>query len=143
MSYISEDIIEYIQTAGENRFVNMRREATVLFFDIRGSSAIAEYFESGLFASMLSDILTDVMDIIYWNYGSVNKLLGDGMMATFVCTISHDNDALNAVHAAVQIREYLSTFNDVRPDYLRDNVKAGIGIGRSLIFIYNLKYFAV
>jgi len=134
MSYISEDLIEYIQTTGENPFVNMRREATVLFFDIRGSSAIAEYLESGLFASMLSDILTDVMDLIYGNHGSVNKLLGDGLMATFGCPISHDNDALNAVRAAVQIREYLSTFNDVRPDYLRDDVRAGIGIATGKVF---------
>jgi len=106
----------------------------VLFFDIRGSSAIAEYLESGLFASMLSDILTDVMDLIYGNHGSVNKLLGDGLMATFGCPISHDNDALNAVRAAVQIREYLSTFNDVRPDYLRDDVRAGIGIATGKVF---------
>lgn len=92
---------------------------------------------------MLSDILTDVMYLIYGNHGSVNKMLGDGLMASFGCPISYDNDAFNAVHTAVQIREYLSTFNDVRPYYLHNNVRAGIGIGRSLIFIYNLEHFAV
>ncbi|HNX57965.1 MAG TPA: adenylate/guanylate cyclase domain-containing protein [Spirochaetota bacterium] len=134
MTYISEDLIEYIQQTGENPFVNRRRVATVLFFDIRGSSAIAESLESERFASILSDILTDVMDLVYGNHGSVNKLLGDGLMATFGCPITHGDDAYNAVQAAVRIREYLSTFNDVRPDYLRDPVRAGIGIATGSVF---------
>jgi len=134
MNYISEDVVEYIQRSGENPFVNSRRDATVLFFDIRGSSAIAESMESEVFASILSDILTDVMDLVYGNHGSVNKLLGDGLMATFGCPISHGNDALNAVRTALQIREYLVTFNDVRPDCLRDPVKAGIGIATGSVF---------
>jgi PAS domain S-box-containing protein len=134
MSYISEDIIDYIQKTGENPFVNTRRETTVLFFDLRNSSAIAEKLESSLFASMLSDILTDVMDLVYGNHGLVNKLLGDGLMALFGAPLSHGNDAENAVRAAVQIRDYLSTFNDVRPDFLKSPVSAGIGIATGKVF---------
>ncbi len=134
MNYISEDIVDYIQKTGENPFINSRKDATILFFDIRASSSIAESLESELFASVLSDLLTDVMDLVYGNHGSVNKLLGDGLMATFGCPISHENDARNAVNTALQIRDYLATFNDVRPDYLKKQLAAGIGIATGSVF---------
>lgn len=111
-----------------------RRTATVLFFDIRNSTAIAESCSPENFASFLSDILSDIMDLIYGCHGSVNKLLGDGLLAVFGAPFSRDNDAANALEAANRIRDYLDTFNDVRPGFLEHPVTAGIGIATGPVF---------
>jgi len=111
-----------------------RRTATVLFFDIRNSTAIAESCSPENFASFLSDILTDIMDLVYGCSGSVNKLLGDGLLAVFGAPFSRDNDAANALEAANRIRDYLMTFNDVRPSFLEKPVSAGIGIATGQVF---------
>jgi class 3 adenylate cyclase len=108
--------------------------ATVLFFDLRGSTMIAEGLEPYLFSEFLSQIFTDIMDLIYGNGGSVNKMLGDGIMATFGPPVPQEDDACRAVKSAAEIMEYLHTFNDVRPDYLEHPVKAGIGIASGNVF---------
>ena len=46
-------------------------------------------------------------------------------MATFGAPLETGKDAYNAVNAAKQIQEYLVTYNDVRPDYLKDRISAG------------------
>ena len=122
------------QTELESRPGSTRRTVTVLFFDIRSSTAIAEQCEPEAFAAFLSDILADIMDAVGGCNGSVNKLLGDGLLAVFGAPVSTGNDACNALEAARRIRDYLDTFNDVRPDFLTEPVKAGIGLATGPVF---------
>jgi adenylate cyclase len=109
-------------------------EATILFFDLRGSTKIAETLEPMVFSQFLSELFTDIMDLIYGNGGSVNKLIGDGIMATFGCPYPADDDAIRCAKSALEIMEYLHTFNDVRPEYLKDPIRCGIGIATGNVF---------
>lgn len=133
-NYLSDDLIKYVNETGENPLVNKKMQATILFFDIRHSTKIAEKLESDVFANFLSEIFTDIMDLIYGNHGFVNKMLGDGIMATFGCPISIDNDAANAVQTAQTIVKYLDSFNLVRPDFLVAPVSIGIGVATGTVF---------
>lgn len=134
LRYGSAELIDYFTKTGRNPLVSGRRKVTVLFFDIIGSTAIAERIPPELFSTFLTDIFTDIMDLIYGNKGSVNKLLGDGIMATFGLPMETGQDALNAVTTARQIIDYLNTFNDVRPEYLDNEIKCGIGIATGFVF---------
>jgi PAS domain S-box-containing protein len=134
MRYANDELIDYIQKTGKNPFETANRKVTILFFDIRNSTGIAESLEPDKFASFLSEIFTDIMDLIYGCGGSVNKLLGDGMMAAFGCPLSTDYDAYNAIKTAVMIQEYLGTYNDVKPDYISQQVEVGIGIATGTVF---------
>lgn len=109
-------------------------EASILFFDLRSSTKIAESLEPIVFSQFLSELFTDIMDLIYGNGGSVNKLIGDGIMATFGCPYSIGDDALRCAKSALDIKEYLHTFNDVRPEYLREPISGGIGIATGKVF---------
>jgi PAS domain S-box-containing protein len=131
---LGEDIIEYIRKTGQNPLVTKKQKVTILFFDIRNSTGIAEKLAPETFAEFLNDILKDIMDLVYGLKGSVNKLIGDGLMATFGAPLSTGRDALNAVEAAREIYAYLKTFNDVRPGYLGDPVSAGIGLATGTVF---------
>ena len=132
--YLGEDIIDYIRKTGKNTLGTKKQKVTVLFFDIRNSTGIAEKLEPEIFAEFLNDILKDIMDLVYGRKGSVNKLIGDGLMATFGAPLTSGRDALNAIEAAQEIYNYLRTFNDVRPGYLADPVAAGIGIATGTVF---------
>ncbi len=132
--YLTDDLIEYIKKTGRNPLETSQQRVSVLFFDIRNSTGIAEKLSPDQFASFLSDILTDIMDLIYGCQGSVNKILGDGIMATFGVPLSTGTDSFHAVEAALHIRDYLKTFNDVRPDFLIQPVAAGIGIATGTVF---------
>jgi len=134
MRYGSDELIEYVLKNGRNPMSSGRKKVTVLFFDIIGSTGIAENLDPEVFTTFLSDIFIDIMDLIYGNHGSVNKLLGDGLMATFGVPLETENDALNAVNTAKQIEEYLNTYNDVKPDFLKENINGGIGIATGIVF---------
>jgi PAS domain S-box-containing protein len=132
--YLGEDIIDYIRKTGRNPLGTKKQKVTVLFFDIRNSSGIAEKLAPEVFAEFLNDILTDIMDLVYGCKGSVNKLIGDGLMATFGAPLSTGDDARNAVEAAREIYNYLRTFNDVRPACLSEPVAAGLGLATGMVF---------
>jgi class 3 adenylate cyclase len=132
--YMSEDVLGFVKKTGKNPLESSKRTVTVLFFDIRNSTGIAEKLDPETFAEFLNDILKDIMDLIYGCKGSVNKIIGDGLMATFGAPIRTDRDALNAVEAAQKINRYLRTFNDVRPGYLGEPVAAGVGLATGMVF---------
>ena len=113
-------------------------EASIMFFDIRGSTSLGEVLEPKIFAEFLSSIFTDTMDLVFKHKGSVNKLLGDGMLATFGCPVPTEEDARNCVRCALDIRTYLAQFNEVRPEYLTDPVHIGIGIATGQVFAGNV-----
>ncbi|MBL8035669.1 MAG: hypothetical protein JNJ69_18340 [Leptospiraceae bacterium] len=137
--YFSEDIVEGIlQDEHANSLSGRHQEATIMFFDVRRSTTIAENLEPLVFAEFLSEFFTDIMDLVYGNHGSVNKLLGDGIMSTFGCPVPTENDVLNAAKCALQIRNHLATFNDVRPDYIIEPIKVGMGIATGKVFAGNI-----
>ncbi|MHC6203869.1 adenylate/guanylate cyclase domain-containing protein [Breznakiellaceae bacterium SP9] len=132
--YANDDVLEYVSKTGNNPLENVKRKVSILFFDIRGSSLLAERIGPDVFAALLNDVLMDIMDLVCGCRGSVNKLIGDGLMATFGAPIATGNDAVNAVQAAQEIINYLNTFNDVRPDYLSEPLRAGVGIATGMVF---------
>ncbi len=134
MRYGSDDLVEYVEKTGRNPLESGRRKVSILFFDIKNSTKIAEQLQPEVFTSFLSDILVDIMDLVYGNHGSVNKLLGDGLMASFGAPIETGADAFNAVNVAEKIQNYLDTYNDVRPDYLSERIEAGVGIATGEVF---------
>lgn len=137
--YFSEDIVEGIlQDEHANSLSGRHQEATIMFFDVRRSTTIAENLEPQIFAEFLSEFFTDIMDLVYGNKGSVNKLLGDGIMSTFGCPVPTENDVLNAAKCALQIRNHLATFNDVRPDYIIEPIRVGMGIATGKVFAGNI-----
>lgn len=113
-------------------------EASIMFVDIRESTPLGERLSSDQFAQFLSELLGRFMNIIFARKGSVNKLLGDGILATFGCPIATERDTLNCIEAALAIREDLAEYNRSRPDYLRDQVRIGIGIASGRVFAGNV-----
>lgn len=113
-------------------------DVSILFFDLRNSTSISEILSPEEFADFLSSMFTDIMDLITGTKGSVNKLLGDGLMATFGCPFPNPEDALNAVKCANKILEYFKTFNQFKPDKLKDEVKFGVGISTGRVFAGNI-----
>ncbi|MDX1961490.1 MAG: adenylate/guanylate cyclase domain-containing response regulator [Leptospiraceae bacterium] len=137
--YFSDDLVENIlnETIKPN-LGGATLDATILFFDIRGSTKISNQMNAKEFSEFLSLILTDIMDLIYGCNGSVNKLMGDGILATFGCPIPNDEDATNAVLCGKKILEYLETFNEFSPNGFEEPIRVGIGISSGKVFAGNI-----
>jgi adenylate cyclase len=131
--YFSDDVIQKIQSSGSTMEPELI-EASVMFFDLRNFTALSESLDPKNVAGLLNILFTDLMDLIFSHGGSVNKFIGDAIMATFGAPLSQGNDALNAVKCALAINESMALFNQVRPDYLANDIGFGIGIASGRVF---------
>lgn len=133
--YFSVDVVEKImsQNSGEHTY-GENLEATIFFLDIRNFTTISEKIEPNLVAALLNQLYTDFMDLILTFKGSVNKIIGDAILATFGCPVKGEKDAANAVHCALAIRDTLKFFNETRPAYLTENISIGMGIATGRVF---------
>lgn len=109
-------------------------EGSIMFFDVRSSTTIAERMGPKNYANYISTLFSDLMDIIFNNQGSVNELLGDGLLATFGCPVPTENDQFNALKTAVEIAEYIKGYNQ----YAEEKVNFGIGIATGKFFAGNI-----
>jgi class 3 adenylate cyclase/tetratricopeptide (TPR) repeat protein len=88
--------------AGEQRKV-----VTVLFCDVTGSTELGEQLDPEALRALLADFFERVRAIIERHGGSVEKFIGDAVMAVFGVPVAHEDDALRAVHAVAAIRDSL------------------------------------
>ncbi len=139
--YFSDDVVSKIMQSDTKNLFGENLTATILFVDIRNFTGMSEHMEPNAVAQTLCFLYTDIMDLIFGHHGSVNKLIGDAILATFGCPFNSPEDPLNAVRCAVAIRQTLELFNRARPVYLTDEVRIGIGITTGRVFAGNIGSF--
>ena len=84
-----------------------RRTVTVLFCDLAGSTALGEAVDSERLRSLLARYFERMKDILERHGGTVEKFIGDAIMAVFGVPVAHEDDALRAVRAAAEMRSAL------------------------------------
>ncbi|MCR9141285.1 MAG: response regulator [bacterium] len=139
--YFSFDLVEKILSEEiSTELGGSNLPASILFMDIRNSTGIAEKMDPKDFADFLSSLLSDLMDIVFGNLGSVNKLTGDGLLATFGCPVPTERDAYNCVKTAAFMRNYIEIFNDQGAIELPggEPLRIGIGMATGRIFAGNV-----
>ncbi|MCE9598132.1 MAG: response regulator [Spirochaetia bacterium] len=141
--YFSDDVAEKIMKLdNRDRMIGENHHATVLFMDIRNFTQISERLPPLQVAEFLNLLYPDIMELILGRSGSVNKLIGDAIVATFGVPFRTDKDALHALEAAIAIRDYVVRFNGLKPDFLRDfPIRIGIGITTGPVFAGNIGSF--
>jgi adenylate cyclase len=103
-----------------------RRTVTILFADLRGYSTIAEEIEPHQAIVVLNTYLARIIEVIYRYGGTVNQLLGDGVMCLFGAPISHGDDAWRAVQAGLDMQE--ESLQLVPPGLPHIRLAMGVGI---------------
>jgi adenylate cyclase len=130
---ILNDPDKYIST-----LKGQRKTITVLFADIRGFTRIAEALGPEQVVAMLNVYLTYMTDVVFRYEGTLDKFLGDGLMAIFGAPVEQPNSTLNAVRAALDMRERLHKFNLAREIGGEEPVLVGIGINYGDAIVGNI-----
>src|SRR5881409_1082746 len=84
-----------------------RKTVTVLFCDLTGSTALGETLDPERLRTLLARYFERMKAIVERHGGSVEKFIGDAVMAVFGVPLVHEDDALRAVRAAVEMRDAL------------------------------------
>ena len=85
-----------------------RKVVTVLFCDLVGSTALGESADPEVVRARMRRYFEDLRAILERHGGSVEKFVGDAVMAVFGIPTAHEDDALRAVRAAAEMREAIA-----------------------------------
>ena len=90
----------------------MRKTVTVLFADVTGSTAIGERLDPESLRRVMARYFETARSCVEGHGGTVEKFIGDAVMAVFGVPTVHEDDALRAVRAAAELRGSLAALND-------------------------------
>src|SRR5947208_1563697 len=88
-----------------------RRTATMLFCDMSGSTAMGERVDAESVRDLMFRYFHEVRGAIERHGGTVEKFIGDAVMAVFGVPVANEDDALRAVRAAAEMRERVDELN--------------------------------
>jgi class 3 adenylate cyclase/tetratricopeptide (TPR) repeat protein len=96
---------------GEEPSERFRRVVTILFSDVVDSTGLGERLDPETLHHVLTDYFEGVKPVVERHGGTLAKFIGDAVMAVFGLTELHEDDALRAVRAALEMRETLADLN--------------------------------
>jgi class 3 adenylate cyclase len=111
--------------------VEVRKTVTVLFADVAGSTALGEHLDPESLRGVLARYFDEMRSAVEGHGGTIEKFIGDAVMAVFGVPVAHEDDALRAVRAASEMRESVSSLNaELERDWgARIQVRTGVNTG--------------
>ena len=119
---------QLLQSPDSFRLGGVNQTVTVLFADIRGFTAISEREKPEKVVGLLNKYFTAMSEIIFSHGGTLDKYIGDGLMAIFGAPTVGEEDALNAVKAAVTMQKQVAKLNDELRAEGYEGISIGIGL---------------
>ena len=127
--YVAREVVEEVLKDPDSLHLKgERREVTILFCDIRGFTTMSEHLDPERVVSLLNDFYTIMIDITFKHDGTLDKFLGDGIMAIFGAPIAHPEHALMSVRAALAMQEGIEALSASRVSRGHEPLAVGIGI---------------
>ncbi len=108
------------------------REVSVLFADIVGFTSLSERLTPSAIALILNDYLSRMTDAIFLYEGTLDKYIGDAIMAVFGAPLDMPDHAARAVKTAIEMRDRLAEFNAERKTGPLLQIRIGINSGKAV-----------
>ncbi|HDQ13543.1 MAG TPA: adenylate/guanylate cyclase domain-containing protein, partial [Sediminispirochaeta sp.] len=136
--YVPKDVIDTIFMNPEKMLVGDNRVVAILFSDIRSFTTISEGFMPDELVLSLNKYFEFMVDIIMRRGGVIDKYIGDAIMAFFGAPVKHEDDAYQAVMAALEMQEALKTFNAEQQRIGKPQFITGVGINYGVVTVGNI-----
>ena len=127
--FFSPEVLrEVVRHRHERSLGSSRRLVTVLFCDIRGFTALSEKLEPEEVAAMLREYLTEMTEVIFKHGGTVDKYMGDCVMALYNVPFEDPDHVMNAMQTALELQERTLQVSARWEARLGAVIRSGIGI---------------
>ncbi len=136
--YVSAEVVEEMLRTDCDFFAGQRRELTVLFSDLRGFTAASERLDTDTLVRMLNEHLRAMTEVVLQHRGTLDKFIGDCVMAFWGAPVGQPDHALLAVRAAVAMRQaHQSLLARWQAEGLPE-IHVGIGLNTGDVFVGNI-----
>ncbi|PSN18501.1 adenylate/guanylate cyclase domain-containing protein [filamentous cyanobacterium CCP5] len=137
--YMTPGVAERVMAIGDDLLMKgERKEVTVLFSDIRGYTTLTENLEADKVVEMLNAYFETMVEAVFNFEGTLDKFIGDALMAVFGAPLPLQNHAWAAVQSALDMRQRLAHFNSHRMSGNQPEIRIGIGISSGEVVSGNI-----
>src|SRR5262249_53477514 len=112
-----------------------RKQVTVLFADLRGSMELLADRDPEEARKLLDPVLQLMMEAVHRYEGTVNQVMGDGIMALFGAPIAHEDHAVRACYAALRMQEAVRCYSDELRRAQGVNVQIRVGLNSGEVVV--------
>ena len=109
--YMTQELAEQLLQAGDAKMGGDRKEVSVLFSDIRSYTTLTEKLDAEEVVAMLNDYFERMVDAVFQFKGTLDKYIGDAIMAVFGSPLQIEDHAWMAVQTAIEMHARLKEFN--------------------------------
>jgi adenylate cyclase len=125
--FFSPDVLTHV-VREQDAMKSSRRLVTVLFSDIRGFTSISEKLEPEQVAEMLQEYLTEMTEVVFRHNGTVDKYIGDCIMALYNVPFEDPDHAANAIRTGLEFQERLIAVSRRWEEKVGLKIRNGVGI---------------
>ncbi|MDP8204130.1 MAG: adenylate/guanylate cyclase domain-containing protein, partial [Candidatus Tenebribacter mawsonii] len=137
--YIAPELVEeLIRDPKKLEYGGVQKEVTVLYSDIVSFTPYTESHSPKETVDILREYLTEMVDIITENKGTLDKFVGDEIVAIFGAPVELDDHAFYACNAAMEMRQRMDELQEKWKSENRDPFEIGIGINTGVVTVGNL-----
>lgn len=137
--YLAPELVEQLLDGKLNlEMKGASCQVTVLFSDLRGFTAMSERMDGRDVFSTLNDYFQRMVDVVIDHGGSIDKFMGDAIMAVWGIPTPQENDARRAVEAGIRMQQALSAWNMEREAQGKPPIHMGVGINSGVALAGNL-----
>ncbi len=136
--YLGEDVIEIALENPERLNQGEKRDMTVLFSDIRGFTTLSERMTPEALASFINEYLSPMTAIVFEEKGTLDKYIGDALMAFWNAPLDQPDHALRACRAAVKMLEKLDALKKTWRENGLPELEIGIGVNSGPMVVGNM-----
>ena len=126
--FMSDRVVERLLDLDETLLGGASQEVTILFADIRNFTDLSERLGAREMVAVLNDYFALMVDIIFTHGGTLDKFIGDAIMAVFGAPFVAADDTDDAVATAIEMLARLREFNQRQAAAGRSTLKIGVGI---------------
>ncbi|MBD2001223.1 GAF domain-containing protein [Leptolyngbya sp. FACHB-541] len=136
--YMTQELAEELLRLDDPKLGGDRKEVSILFSDIRSFTSIAESMEAEELVVMLNEYFESMVDAVFKHKGTLDKYIGDAIMAVFGSPLPLENHAWLAVQTAIDMRHRLEALNQKREADSKPAINIGIGINTDNVISGNI-----
>jgi adenylate cyclase len=137
--YMTQELAEQLlENPDAAKMGGDRKEVSVLFSDIRSYTTLTENMTAEEVVEMLNDYFEQMVEAVFKYKGTLDKYIGDAIMAVFGSPLPLDDHEWMAVQTAIEMRSRLADFNTRRMARQQPSIKIGIGINSDTVISGNI-----
>jgi class 3 adenylate cyclase len=137
LSYTPSHLAEKILTS-KSALEGERKQVTVLFADLKGSMELLADRDPEEARQLLDPVLERMMEAVHRYEGTVNQVMGDGIMALFGAPLAHEDHAVRACYAALRMQDAIASYTEELRQRQGIDVQIRVGLNSGAVVVRSI-----